>query len=310
MRSMKALVKDGPLVKLATVARPEIQDGEVLVRVAIAGVCRTDVHIARGQIPCRERVILGHEMAGVVESIAGDGSRLLAGDRVTVRPWFACERCAACRRGDRVRCAKTEMLGRERDGCFAELVAVPRESVFRLPPSVTMRAGAFTEPIAAAAAILRAPIAPTDRVLVLGKHRAAALAVRTLRAAGFGRVTELEPEAAIEEDAFDSAVETTPTERALLAAIRAVRPGGTIVLKSRPERPVAIDLEIVAKKELNLTGVSYGSFSDAIQILASRAVEVEDLLGPERPLEAFDDALSSASIEGPKRLFRIADIGD
>lgn len=120
---MKALVKQGPELRVRDVPRPVAARGEVLVRVSVAGVCRTDVFAARGLVPSIDPVILGHEFSGVVCEGAGDAEGLSPGTRVAVNPVLPCGECARCSRGEC--CARPTMLGLDRHGAFAELIAVP-----------------------------------------------------------------------------------------------------------------------------------------------------------------------------------------
>src|SRR5688572_25631829 len=155
---MRALVRNGREVALVAIERPCAGPREVVVRIAFAGVCRTDLWAADGRLPTAARVVLGHEASGVVETIGAEVTRVRVGDRVTLEPYVL---------EDGVR----QMLGIDRDGVFADRVAVPETIVHRLPNSLSLKAGAYVEPIAAALAVARAPLPSPDRDprgLVLG----------------------------------------------------------------------------------------------------------------------------------------------
>ena len=108
------------------------------VRVAFAGVCRTDLFVADGRLPSRDPVVLGHELSGVVDE-AGPASGFAAGERVTVDPLLPCGRCAACQdagaRATRAACRAPEMLGVARHGAFADRLVVPASALHRVPPA-------------------------------------------------------------------------------------------------------------------------------------------------------------------------------
>lgn len=329
---VKALVKKGSTIGVVECPRPIAREpDQVIVRVVAAGICRTDLYVARGLIPARDPVILGHECSGVVAEVGSRVRGLSPGDRVAIMPFLPCRACAPCRDGrdesagprkntgkngvpggaDPERCEAPTMLGIDHDGAFAEFVSVPRSAVFRLPDAVTFLAGAYTEPVAASMAVLRSGIRPHDRGLVFGGNRIAHLTLRILRLHGFERVSLRDPRAHLSGPAaselYDFVVETTATEGAFDEMMRSIRRGGRIVLKSRPHERVAIDLRRVVEKELTLSGVRYAPFEDALLLLSSGRLSLEDVLGPTHPLEDFEVALGSATLEARSKRFFVLD---
>lgn len=284
MPSMKALVKEGGSLGLRRLPVPRPREDEVLVRVEAAGVCRTDLFVAQGKLASADPVVLGHEFSGVaVES----------GSRVAVMPAIPCGTCRACDDSRGALCPRPSMLGVDRDGAFAEFVSVPARAVHALPDGVSFAEGAYAEPVAAAMAVLKAGLRTEERGLVYGTNRIARLVVRVLRAHGF-REIGIPDGRPLARDRYDFVVETTPTAEAFAAMIEAVRPGGRILLKSRPHGPVAIDLSAAVKKEVTLQGVAYARFSEAIDLLGRRGLDLADLVGPARPLEDFERVLAEA----------------
>lgn len=264
---MKALVRRDGALHLDDLPWPAAGTGETLVRVAVAGVCRTDVRAARGRLRVREPRVLGHEFSGTVD-----------GARVAVNPVLPCGACPRCREG--LLCSRPEMLGLHRDGAFAEAVVVPSPAVHPLPAGLSFEAGAYAEPVAAALAVPRAR--PSGRILVHGEGRVARLVERVLAAEGLRATAGIGP---FPDDAFDVTVETDPA--ALGEVLRVTRPGGRVVLKSRPAEEVAFDLALAVRKELTLTGAAYAPFPEALALLASGRLDLSDLIGPTLPLEAF-----------------------
>src|SRR5262245_37220634 len=117
MATMRALIKEGGSVRLAQVPEPTLaSDDDVLVRVAFAGVCRTDLLVASGRLPSRDPIVLGHELSGVIAAAGNAAGGLREGDRVTVAPLCPCRRCARCCEGKS--CGAPEMLGVTRHGAF------------------------------------------------------------------------------------------------------------------------------------------------------------------------------------------------
>jgi threonine dehydrogenase-like Zn-dependent dehydrogenase len=272
---------------------PRRPEGWLRVRVLLAAICRTDVQAATGMLALGGRRVLGHEMVGEVIE-AGSGSRFGPGQRVAVAlPLFACGECAACTAG--ARCAETRMFGVDVDGAFAEQVVVPESAVCPVPESLPLRRAACIEPLGAISAVLRAPIRPDGRGVVLGVGRIAEMTVRVLRAHGFGVDAEADP-----AGGYDFVVEAAGTSADLDRALCLVRPGGVIVLKSRPAQTLSIDVTRAVRNDITLAAVSYGSFDDAVRLAAQ--LPIDDLLGPIHPLTGFAGALAAAERDpqGPK----------
>jgi L-iditol 2-dehydrogenase len=304
MDSMKAVVKEGRAACVRRVPRPGVGTGEVLVRVAVAGLCRTDVYVAEGRLPARDPVVLGHEFAGVVEEVGPGVQGLARGARVTAMPVIPCGSCAPCAAGRDTTCLARTMLGVDRDGAFAEFVAVPAKVVYPVPDSLPFRAAAYAEPVAAALALLHSGIRPGQRGLIHGRNRFALLAARVLKVHGFTDVTVHDPAGGPPEaNAYDFVVETTATTRVLAEVVRAVRPFGTVILKSRPARPPGLDVLSAVQKELTFRAVHYGPFAKAVDLLAEGRLDVADLLGPVHHLEDFPRVLAGAGKDESAKVF-------
>jgi threonine dehydrogenase-like Zn-dependent dehydrogenase len=321
---MKALVLRGRTAALEEIAAPVCeQPDDVVVDVAVAGVCRTDCYLAAGLMAAATPVVLGHEFAGVVRE-AGPASGFVPGERVACMPLIGCGRCAACQAG-RPACPHGQMLGLDRDGGFAERVRVPASALVRVPAGLSLRHAAFAEPVAAALAvpeILSDALsdarrdalsdARASRGLILGQGRIAVLTARVLASAGFHRVeTRPVPDrvASAEVDAFDFAVETAATEAALAAAVALLRPRGGLILKSRPPRPVALDILGCVRKELRLVGAYYGPLAAALDLMHTGAIQVDDLLGPGHAL-ADHQAVFAAELHGDEARKQFFVLGD
>ena len=264
---MRAVVRSAAGVQLEDVPAPTC---EVVVDVAYAGVCRTDLAVADGRLGV-PRVILGHELSGWAN-----------GKPVTAIPFW-----------------EGRWLGVELDGAFADRVAVPASAIVPLPAGMSMRLGAFVEPVAAALGSLSA-IPRTARVLVSGAGRIAELTARVL--AGHAHVARHVPGEPVPRDRFDVAIEHGGDAPALLAALR---PGGTLIVKSRARATAAFDIGELVARELIVRGASHGSFATAVDWLATRRIAVDDLLAPARPLEDFAAVLAAARDEAVKQMFAV-----
>ncbi|MFG3052282.1 zinc-binding dehydrogenase [Kitasatospora sp. NPDC048239] len=297
---MKAVIRNSECTELGDVPEPLRPSGWVRLRVLLAAICRTDVQAATGLLPLGGTRVLGHEVVGeVVESDPTSSHR--PGDRVAVAlPLIPCGDCKAC--ADGTRCAHRLMLGVDIDGAFAEQVVVPEASLCAVPADLPLARAACVEPIAAMSAVLGAPIRPEERGLVLGSGRISDLTTRVLRARGFSDV-ETAPALGLglagDEVAhgyYDFVIEAAGTDEALDLALRSVRPGGVVVLKSRPAVPLTLDVTRAVRNDVTLAAVSYNVLDDVVRLAGE--LEMDDLLGPVYPLERFDEALA-ASLDQP-----------
>lgn len=312
MRTMAALVKNGRRVSVQPVPLPSLTArDDVLLRVVMAGICRTDVYVAQGRIPCREPLILGHEFSAVVHAVGPGVRSVRPGDRVTAMPLIACGACGECRAGASEQCQRRRMLGVERDGVFAEFIAVPAATLYRLPEALSFKLGAYIEPIAASLAVLKAGLPPRGHGLLYGSNRIALLTQKILAAHGFADITLYDPEASAAElgaGEYDFVIETVATTDSLHEIVRAVRPRGIVVLKSRPYQPAGLDVRAAVLKELTFRAVNYGSFDAAIALVAEGRIDVSDLLGPVYPLAEFEPVFTtSAASEAAKSFLALAD---
>lgn len=130
-------IEEHPLA-LAEVPIPEPGEKEILVRVKTCGVCRTDLHVAEGDLPPRrEHIIPGHEIVGVVERAGPGCSRYSAGDRVGIA-WLReiCGRCVYCRRGRENLCPNARFTGYDHDGGYAEYASVREDFAYPVPSAL------------------------------------------------------------------------------------------------------------------------------------------------------------------------------
>lgn len=299
---MRALVRRFGKVSVEDIPAPRVQrDDDVLIQVLLAGICRTDVYVARGALPVIEPRILGHEFAGVVLA-AGAAAAFAPGERVTVVPTLACGVCAGC--AAHADCAEPLFIGVQADGAFAERIVVPAAAVLRTPDGMPPKRAAYVEPVAAALAVLNAPLDRAGRGLVLGDNRIASLIVQILEIHGFANfVQRTVPKAMDEAGLFDLVIETEATAAALAAMFRLLKPHGLGVLKSRPAAPTPIDVALAVKKNLRLHAVAYGDFERAITLLHTGALDVDAILGTAYALEDFERAFTAAEAPDAGKLF-------
>jgi len=170
MRAVQ-LVEIGKPLEDAEVAVPKIGSTEVLVRVAACGICHSDAHYRAG-ISTIDRLplTLGHEVAGRVETVGDDVNHVSPGDRVYVHYLVSCGCCDFCRRGYEQFCPKGQMIGKHRDGGYAEFIGVPGRNVFVLPDEIPFEHGAIMMCSSATAlhALSKARVQSGDSVAIFG----------------------------------------------------------------------------------------------------------------------------------------------
>ena len=170
---MKAvrLVEIGKPLEEADVPIPEIGSSDVLIRVAAAGICHSDAHY-RGGISKIDRLplTLGHEVAGYVEQVGRDVTNVLPRDRVCVHYLVHCETCEFCVRGLEQFCRSGQMIGRHRDGGYAEFIKVPARNAFTLPDEISFEVGAVMMCSSATAlhALKKARLKPGESLAIFG----------------------------------------------------------------------------------------------------------------------------------------------
>jgi propanol-preferring alcohol dehydrogenase len=145
-RRMKAirLIKSGSPLEEQEIAMRAVGARDVLIRVKAAGICHSDAHYRAGVSPVEPLPLtLGHEVAGVVEGTGADVKGFTTGDRVCVHYLVTCGECAFCRSGTEQFCTAVQMIGKNRDGGYAEFIVMPERSVFRLPDEIPFDQGAI-----------------------------------------------------------------------------------------------------------------------------------------------------------------------
>jgi propanol-preferring alcohol dehydrogenase len=150
---------------------PEIRPADVLVRVAACGICHSDAHYRAGISPIPHLPVTpGHEVAGTVESIGRDVDTFRPGDRACVHYLVHCGVCEFCLRGNEQFCAEVQMIGKHRDGGYAEFIKVPARNVFALPDEIAFAQGAIMMCSSATAlhALNKARLKPGESVAIFG----------------------------------------------------------------------------------------------------------------------------------------------
>jgi (R,R)-butanediol dehydrogenase / meso-butanediol dehydrogenase / diacetyl reductase len=310
--AMAAFVwRGGEDVAVEEVERPAAGDGWVIVDVAYAGICGTDLHICAGEHPRAEApLVLGHEIVGTQD-----------GRPVAVEPLLNCGHCGPCRTGRTHVCEQLRLIGIDVPGGAAQQVRVPVERLVPLPEGLDLHAAAFVEPLAVTVhAVRRSRLQLGDQVMVAGAGPIGLGVATCARLAGAGDVLVSEPAperrraaealgftvldagdpradllertgGALADVVFDTAAH--PAVAASLASWTTVN--GRIVFVGTYGEPTAVDLQDVVFRELETVGCrvyTRGDFEAAVALLASGRFDPEPLITATLPLAEAPDALA------------------
>lgn len=326
---MKALVKEtaGPGFVLRDVPVPTIRDNEVLIKVRRAGVCGTDVHIydwdawASGR--CVPPFTVGHEFAGDVAQVGSMVSDVKVDDRVTAEGHIVDGRCMLCRTGNAHACPYTKVIGVDRDGCFAEYIAMPATNVWHLDDNISYDVGGIHDPMGNAFHTALTADIPGATVLITGCGPIGIFAAGICRAAGAARVicsdindTRLElarqmgatdivhpneVEALVKkvtDFGVDVVLEMSGVPSAIHQAFALVRPAGRVQMLGVPAKPITFDFatELVFKG-VTVYGVTgrrmYDTWHQMTRFLRSGVFDPTPVITHRFPLEQADEAIAA-----------------
>jgi (R,R)-butanediol dehydrogenase / meso-butanediol dehydrogenase / diacetyl reductase len=307
---------------------PRPAAGEVLLRVLTAGICGTDLTIYQGRFdPSRSvpPLIPGHEICGLIEELGAGLEGWAVGERVAVDPLIPCGSCYACDHGFPHVCRSLKLVGVDRDGGFAEFVAVAAGRLHRLPAGISDVEGAMVEPLAVAVHDVRqGQLAIGGTALIVGGGPIGLLIAMVARAAGAGRVAVSEvneqrlslakaqgfPTYSPAEADFlervrgdfdglgpDLVFEATGSAPGYQSAIDCLRVRGRLVQVGIPKGPIELDIRRMNFSELSVIGTRVYSPDDiaaAINLLDSGRVEAQSLASL-HPLEKCGELLAELS---------------
>jgi 2-desacetyl-2-hydroxyethyl bacteriochlorophyllide A dehydrogenase len=185
------LIRSGSPLEEQEIATQPINSHDVLIRVKAAGICHSDAHYRAGLSPVKSLPLtLGHEVAGLVEKTGANVKGFTAGDRVCVHYLVTCGQCTFCKAGTEQFCQTARMIGKHRDGGYAEFVAVPERSVFHLPDGIPFEQGAILMCSSATSlhALNKARLSPGETVAIFGVGGLGISAVQLARHFGAAEV--------------------------------------------------------------------------------------------------------------------------
>lgn len=310
---------------------PALGPRDVRVRIEAGGICGSDLHYylhgGFGTVRVKEPMILGHEIAGTVEAIGGEVSRVKPGDRVAVNPSRPCGHCRYCQMGLQQHCTDMLFYGSAMrfphvQGGFRDVLVCEERQAVKVAPGVSAGMAAFAEPLAVCLhAAKRAGPLLGKRVLVTGSGPIGILAMVAAKAAGAAEIVatdvvdgplptaltmgataainiaaepeRLKTEYGAEKGAFDVMFEASGNQHALAGAFDVVRSGGVIV-QIGVGGQFTLPMNVLVAKEFDLRGSFrfHEEFDWAVAMIGSGRVDLSPLLTAtipvDRAIEAFD----------------------
>jgi L-idonate 5-dehydrogenase len=326
---MKAVVIHSPGdLRIEEHAVAPLADDEIRVRVRAGGICGSDLHYYQhggfGTVHLCEPMVLGHEVAGVVEAVGADVTRVAAGDHVAINPSLPCGRCLYCLEGLPNQCLDMRFYGSAMrmphvQGAFREQLVCKAIQAEPIPKNLPFTSAAFAEPLSVCLhAVSRAGSLLGKRVLVSGAGPIGALCVLAARHAGAGEIVAVDlldeplaivaangadrthnvradPEAMapyrLGKGYFDVVLEASGSQAGLATAIEVTRPRGVIV-QIGLGGPLTLPMGPVVSKEIELRGSFrfHEEFAWAVRCIASGAIDVTPLLTAVVPIADADSA--------------------
>jgi threonine 3-dehydrogenase len=316
--SMPALVKRHPArgLDLQEIPKPSCGRGEVLIRVQKTGICGTDVHIYGWDVWSQRRVhpplVIGHEFMGVVEC-AGEGvTAVKPGDYVSAEGHIGCGHCYFCRTGQGHICRSVQIIGVDRNGCFARYITMPESNVWKLKPEIPHEVGAIFDPYGNAMHTVMAQPVAGRTLAIIGAGAIGLIACKVAEAAGALSVVVVEPQehkrrlalASGAHEAFDPReegwknrflartpegigvdvlLEMSGSPTGIRDAFELVRPGGDVALLGIPPADVGLNLsEAIIFKSVTVRGINgrlmYQTWYQCERFLVDHKLDLKPLI--------------------------------
>ena len=313
-------------LRIEEVPTPTVGVGEVLVKVAACGVCHSDLHLAMGEWDMLKPItklplVLGHEVAGVIEAVGGSVGEFKVGDRVGV-PWlhWSCGECEFCRTGRETLCSKQQVTGCTVDGGFAEFVKAKASHTAKLPDNLSFEQAAplLCAGLTVYSAMKKAEVQAGQKVAVFGVGGLGHLAIQLAKAKG-AQVIAVD----VADDKLELAREcgadvtinaatgqahkeikkatgggahvvmvTSGSRAAYETALRSIRKAGTLAIVGMAPEPVPLSTVAMVSGEFKIVGSAVGSREELREVLRLAADGKVKCRIETRELEAADSVLN------------------
>jgi threonine 3-dehydrogenase len=330
-KTMKAIVKASPApgAEIREVPVPVAGPGEALLRVKRAGVCGTDLHIwnwdrwSQGRM--KPPVTIGHEFVGEVVELGAGVTNVRVGDLVSCESHVVCHTCLSCRTGNAHVCENTSILGVDRNGGFAEYVAVPAVNAWPAPRNIPIEMAAVMEPCGNAVHTAFAGPLSGCSIAVTGCGPIGLFAIGVARAAGAAQVfasdvspfrlelaRKMQADAVIDvsrEDfparirelthgrGLDGVLEMSGQPAAVRDGLSALRMGGRLSMLGLPSDPFELDWNrLVIFKGITVHGIigrrMYDTWYQMDQLMSSGRLDIRPAITHVMPMEDFASAIA------------------
>ena len=300
--------------------KPVCGGKEVLIKVAYAGICGSDLHIYnKGMFIQNIPETMGHEFVGVVEEIGSGVAEYQPGDYVTADPMVPCGHCISCQNGSYNTCEELGFIGEVRPGCFAEYIVMPEEKLIPVPKASNLRSMALTEPLAVALHICeRAQFRAEDRIAVIGAGPIGLLTIIAARSIyGVQDITAVDisdtrlelaetvgaadvTKKLKEDRLFDKVIEAAGNPHTLKLAAEHVMPNGKLYVVSIFEENTEFDINRLVASQITLVGCNVYTREDlirAVKAISEGEVEVDPLISGEFDLTQCAEAFRILSLK-------------
>lgn len=314
-----AIIRTYGEIKQEEIPVPFLADDQIMVRVRYASICGSDQHIFKGEFHPRTKLPLipGHEFAGVVEAVGKDVTGFHPGEKVTVDPILWCGKCAACQVGHYPACISLKLIGIDMDGGFAELIAVPAHTVFKIPDHISDELAALIEILSIGFhASSRAGVKESDDILIMGAGKVGQSILHAASTITKGKIiladilddrlaialkafpnlitintTRTDPVSFIKEltngrgvdiafEAVGHDVKVPGRHNPARTCINAIKGGGTVCVLGLGDHPTEILMKELIWKEAKIVSsrVSHGEFAKTIEALDKGTIHPENMI--------------------------------
>lgn len=326
MLALQKVARGIGFVELREVPEPEPGPGQVVLEVAYAGICGTDIHIYDDEFITEPPVTMGHEVSGIVAKVGPGVTRAKPGDQVVTETYFSiCGECIHCRAGLPNLCTRRKSIGSRVNGGFARYVLVPELNLHLLPDGVSLKAAALVEPLGCCInGVNLAGVRAGEVAVVSGPGTIGLLTMQLCKASGaytvvlgtsadaarLQKARELGADLALDVQAegdrldaimadltggygADVVFECAGAAPSVAQCLRLVRRKGRYGQVGLAGKPVTFDLDQVCYKELVVTGSNATVpwvWERALELAARGQVQMEPLVSDVFPLSRWEEA--------------------
>jgi L-iditol 2-dehydrogenase len=328
MKRVKLIAPKRFIIEEVDIPKPALN--EVLIKVKACGICGTDLHAYYGEHPfISYPIVPGHEFSGIIEK---------TDEHVVVEPLLTCGKCYNCKIGRYNICNDLKVIGCQTDGAFAQYITVPINKVFSIPKDMSFEEATFVEPIAVGIhAIKKAGDIKGERIVIMGAGPIGLIILQLSKIFGVKEVIitdilnsrlklakelganyaiNIKEENLIEwvyntfgRDGIDKVFECVGGDQSITInqAINLTRKGTRIILIGVFKRSLPVEIKLIQDRELEIVGsLVYTSidFSEAINLLYTKKINVNKLISKLLPLERVEEAMKML-VEEKERYIKI-----